>query len=273
MPYIHCKNVGRTQENHSKKPTAVKSITEDQWQAILQAIEDDSTNKHQSRDYALIFIGASLGLRRGEACVLERKHFRDLDKYDVIYMPTLKQSEKIVVTCKNSACGKNVRVKLSSAGKTHKCPYCGLKNDIPKIKSEKETEEYVEMPIDIVEPQTVGFIFDYLDNYMRPDQQFLFEGRRRNHISISHANNIFNTYAAAAGLDPNISFHSLRHNRGVRVYSKFKDLVLCKDLLRHKNIATTQIYAALDQESKDRYRAELAKTAFDPLKKRKKKSQ
>lgn len=272
--YIGSKSIGRTQRG-VKKPRVLLTVTADQWESVLQAIEDDTTNLHQIRDYALVFLGAALGMRRGEICLYERKHFRDLDKYDVIYVPTLKQSEKIQFTCQQRTvdgdrCGRKCRVKLSSAGQKHRCFRCGKESDVPDLLPGQTSEGVVEVPVDIVEPQTVGFIFDYLENHMRPDQRFLFETKPGYHISAGHVNRIFNTYSVAAGLDPKISFHSLRHNRGVKLYTMFKDMKLCQNGLRHKNIATTQIYADLDQEAKDHYREELAKKAFDPLKKRRK---
>lgn len=267
MPYLHNKSTGRTKET-GKKPALMKTITAEQWQNILQAIEDDAANPRWERDWAIVFLGAALGLRRGEICLLERNHFRDLEKYDVIHLPTLKQSEKLQFNCKH--CDKKARLKLLSAGLPYKCSKCGKTSTAPSLRPGQAISGVVEIPVDVVEPKTVGFIFDYIEK-MRPDQRFLFEGRTGYHVSISHINNIFNTYAIAAGLDPKISFHSLRHNRGVKLYSMFKDSKLCQIGLRHKNIASTQIYANLDQESKDHYKAELDKKMFDPMKKRKRK--
>ncbi len=270
MNYVNCKNIGRTQQT-GKKPKSMLVITEDQWISILHAIEDDaSSNVNWRRDHAIIFLGAALGMRRGEINLYERRHFKDLEKYDVIHVPTLKQSEKIQFICTNKHCGRKCRVKLDKAGHMHECFRCGKPSPVPEKKPSQKTEGVAEVDVDVVEPQTVGFILDYLENQMRPDQRFLFEGRNGYHISSGHINRIFNTYAQAAGLDPKISFHSLRHNRGVKLYTLFKDMKLCQSGLRHKNISTTQIYADLDQAAKDHYRSELSKKAYDPLKKRRK---
>ncbi len=275
MIYTNCKKVGRTQDR-GKKPKSLKSVTIEQWQAMLQAVEDSAhENENWQRDYALIFLGASLGMRVGEIILFERRHFADLEKYDVIHIPTLKQSEKIQFVCpgttvKGERCGRKSCVKLSSAGKPHRCYCCGETNIVPDVKGTRTHAGIVEIDVDIVEEKTVMFILDYLDT-LPPEQSLLFEGRKKKPMSSGHANRIFNTFVCRAGIDPRVSFHSLRHNRGVRIYSRFKDLVLCKDALRHKNVATTQIYADLDQEQKDRYRKELNKEAFDPLKKRRSK--
>lgn len=276
MAYTLNKGVGRSQ----KKPRSVLSVTDDQWKDMLQAVEDSKdVNPNWQRDYAIIFLGAALGMRVGEIILLERRHFEDMDQYDVIHLPTLKQSEKVQFICRGTnvrgePCGRKVRVKVSSAGKPHECYRCGHISEVPEPRSGNHSSSgVVEVDIEIVEPQTVGFILDYLANEMRPDQRFLFEGKKGYHLSSGHCNRIFNTYAGRAGLDPKISFHSLRHNRGVKVYSLFKDMVLCKQALRHKDVATTQIYADLDNEQRMRYREELSRKAFDPLKKRRSKNE
>ncbi len=264
--YLNCKSVGRAQP----KPKRLLAVTGDQWQTILLAVEDSfETNPSWRRDYAIIFIGAALGMRRGEICLYERQHFRDLDGYDVIYVPTLKQSEKIQFTC--PACSKRCRVKMASSGLQFRCPFCANVGTVPKREA-TQASGAVEVPVDIVEDKTKNFILDYIDG-MRADQRYLFEaeGRPGYHLSPGHVNRIFNTYSVLAGLDPKISFHSLRHSRGVKIYSLFKDMKLCQNALRHKDIATTQVYANIDEEQKQHYRAELNKKAFDPLKKRKSK--
>ncbi len=266
MAYLNCKNVGHTGVRGAK-PDSIKAVTTDQWHAMLECIEADSTNKKWRRDYAIVLLGASIGMRRGEVRLLERDHFRSLEKYDIIHVPTLKQSVKIPYSCKH--CLKKFRLKLDKAGKQYTCSSCGKVGNVQELKANQHADGVVEIDVDMVESWVVGFIFDYIDNHMRPDQRFLFEGRRGKTMSLGHVNRIFNTYAAAAGLDPKISFHSLRHSRGVRMYSMSKDLVLCKDALRHKNVATTQIYAKLDQEAKENYRKMLEKTSVNPLKKSK----
>lgn len=258
-------------------------MTSEDWKLMLEAVEaTQDTNSHWQRDYALIFIAAALGMRRGEVRLFERRHFKDLESHDTILCPTLKQSEKIQFACKGAlhtgeACGRICRVKADSAGQEHKCYRCGEYTVVPALKG-KPQSGVVEVPIDIVEEGTSGFILDYLDNTMRPNQKYLFvpEGRWGKEsdkpLSEQSVTTIFNTYLLAAGLNPHYSTHSLRHQRGVRIYSLFHDLVAVKNALRHKNIKASQVYADLDAETKERYKAELEKKAFDPLKKRKKKA-
>lgn len=276
VQYLNSKNVGRLKDG-DKKPKSLKAISLDQFRAILQAVHDsEPINENWRRDYALIYLGGALGMRVGEIALYERSHFSDLEKYDVIHVPTLKQSEKITFVCpgmthEGEYCGRKSRVKLSSAGQMHKCFRCGKSNPVPKAKNGATSTGIVLIDVDIVEDKTRLFILDYLDE-IPADQRWLFESSNpKYHLSKGHISKIFNTFAAAVGLDPKISFHSLRHCRGVTVYSQFKDMVLCKSALRHKNVATTQIYADLDLEQKQHYREELNKKAFDPLKRKRSK--
>ncbi len=271
MVYLNSKGVGR----NNKKVKALKALRPEDWQAILQAVEDSEPyNADWHRDYALIFLGAAIGMRRGEIHLFQRHHFRDMIDNFTIYCPTLKQSEKIKFRCKGYLhdgrdCGRMCHVKASAAGQEHTCYRCGTIGTVPTPKGELSTG-VVDVEIDVIDEHTIHYIQDYLDHHMRPDQEWLFEGWKGKHICDGTVNRIFNTFLVAAGLDPRYSYHSLRHRRGVQVYTEFKDLVLVKKSLRHKNIATSQIYADLDAELKEQYRAQLSKKAFDPLKKRKK---
>ncbi len=273
MIYLNSKNVGRG----NKKVKALRAMRHEDWKAVLDQVEISSTqdaNTNWKRDYALIFLGAALGMRRGEIVLFQRRHFKDLAKNDVIYCPTLKQSEKIKYACRGQLhdgrdCGRICNVKATAAGQEHTCYRCGTVGTVP-TPSRTLSTGVVEVEIDIVEPETVDFIFDYLDDQMRPEQDWLFEGWKGKHICEGTANRIFNTFLVRAGLDPNISYHSLRHQRGVKLYSLSHDLVLVKNGLRHKGTGTAQVYAGMDDEMKDRYRKELSKkNAFDPIKKRK----
>ncbi len=266
MLYLNCKKTGRTQDA-GKKPMALKALDTASWERMLEMCADSkAVNKNWVRDYMILFLGCALGMRRGEVAIFERNHFRDMDSLMVIHVPTLKQSERIQYQC---PCGKRCRVRAASAGEQHTCAKCGQAGTIPTPKGKLFTG-VVERELDIVEEATIGTIQDYLAA-MRPDQKWLFEGRKGEHVSTGHVNRIFNTFAHLAGVNPRISFHSMRHNRGVMLWSKFHDLVLVKNSLRHKDIKTSQIYADLDAEQKDEYRKQLNKRAFDPRKKLKEK--
>ena len=59
-------------------------------------------------------------------------------------------------------------------------------------------------------------------------------------------------WAAAAGIKKDVTFHTSRHTFATMLLTMGADLYATKELLGHKNIATTQIYAKLvDEKKKD----------------------
>jgi integrase len=271
MPYLQSKHMGR--RGHVKKTDVERVVTEAQWRRLLEVCEQskEDFNANWKRDYTALYLGYMLGLRIGEAVLLERNHFSDLEKLDVVRLPTLKQSERIQYVCRS--CKRKCRVKSDRMGTAFTCS-CGTEGTVPKLAGFKPHIGAVEMDLPFVEEQTVGYLIDYIQNHMRPDQRWFFESPKnpKCHISTSHMSRIFNTYAEAAGLSKKYSWHSLRHGRGVRVWSLFKDLVMVKGALRHRNIAAAQIYAGLDPETKADYKKKMERVAFDPLASKKRKA-
>lgn len=273
--YVNCKELAH--RGHVQKASSERIMTDNDWTAMLDACEQSApVNPRWQRDWALIFLGCALGMRRGEMALWERSHFDDLQQHNVIHAPTLKQAERITYTCANKDCltlkGKRTtfRVKAASAGKEHECSKCWTVGTVPKPKN-KLISGVVLRDVDVVEPKTVDFIFDYIDHQMRPDQTWLFEGRRGQHMSAGHVNCIFNTYCCMAELNPKLSFHSLRHARGMRVYTQFRDFEAVRSALRQKDIKSAGWYAAHDEEAKAEMREKLNERAMDPMKRLKRK--
>ncbi len=154
MVYLESKGVGRG----NKKVKALRAMRSEDWQKVLEAVEDSrdaDCNTNWRRDWALIFLGAALGMRRGEVILFQRRHFKDLESNDTIYCPTLKQSDKIKYICKGTlhdgrACQRACSVKASSAGLEHTCFRCGTIGTVPIPKHELVTG-VVEVEVDIVE--------------------------------------------------------------------------------------------------------------------------
>jgi integrase len=65
--------------------------------------------------------------------------------------------------------------------------------------------------------------------------------------TVSWVSQKFRIYADKAGLN-NCRFHDLRHTFGSHLAIKGKDLLTIKELMRHKSIASTMIYAKLSPE-------------------------
>jgi site-specific recombinase XerC len=59
----------------------------------------------------------------------------------------------------------------------------------------------------------------------------------------------FGDYLVRRGL-PHITPHQLRHRYGTALYQKTRDLLLVKELMRHEDVSTTQIYAQLADETR-----------------------
>ncbi len=266
MSYQNSKNLGE-RRFEPKRPYEF-ALTLQAWGQMLAACEaTKDINVRWKRDHAVIFLGGALGLRVGECCILERKHFRDLSEHDRCSLPTLKQSERISFVCKNPECiGRKCKVRSDKAGQQHPCPRCGKLSYVAHPKW-KPHVGILEKDVNIIESATSNYILNYIDVHMRPDQRWLFEGRSQGkHIASGSANRIFNSYLLAAGLNPKISYHSLRHLRGVRLWSTLNDLKAVQHGLRHKSMSASQIYADLDEDKRQAYKKQLDDGALDPLK-------
>lgn len=235
-----------------------KVITDDKVKKILKAVEASKDENPQFwwRDYGLIYMAYFLGMRIGEACIFEKRHCVNLEDHEQILVPTLKKSVRVSFKCRY--CKRFVRLATFRIGRLFECK-CG-KTSLVKadLKDEKGTPEY---PSPFVEPQVKDFVLRYI-SHMRPDQDFFFESKRGRHISKGYASRIFSTYAQRAKLSPKLSFHCLRHGRGQKLYSIFKDLKTVMDGLRHSSIKSAQVYASFDEERKSEIRRKLGSEAF-----------
>jgi hypothetical protein len=59
---------------------------------------------------------------------------------------------------------------------------------------------------------------------------------------------MFKKYREAAGLDEGFTFHSLRHSYGAAMIAKGAEIVAVKELMRHKSIASTMVYAKVQPD-------------------------
>jgi type 1 fimbriae regulatory protein FimB len=78
--------------------------------------------------------------------------------------------------------------------------------------------------------------------------------------SRSHLHNLMRRYAEGAGLPPDKRhFHVLRHSIAVWLVDSGVDLVHIKDWLGHRSIASTMVYAALRNPTRDKIAEEVYK--------------
>lgn len=86
----------------------------------------------------------------------------------------------------------------------------------------------------------------------RQREQPLFLSRNSNPISRKRLDALMKEYGEAAGIPrAKRHFHALKHSFGVHLMDAGADLTLAQDLLGHKNVANTRIYARFTSAKRD----------------------
>lgn len=225
---------------------------------LLETIQS-SEDVRRDRDYALIYLGFRLGLRVGEVVRLHRNHFRDLGK-GIIYIPTLKRTPRIPVTC---SCKRVFRVGRAKIGTKIICSKCGKKvvvTDAKNIAAKFFGPPEIELPV--VTESVAKFCQEFLKS-MPENREYLFPGQvnktARAHLCERQVQKIFGHYLALAGLDKIYGYHSLRHGLGVLVADVQEDVLAVRDMLRHASSATSERYVHMSQKKKNTYKEALEK--------------
>jgi len=93
-------------------------------------------------------------------------------------------------------------------------------------------------------------IRDHLEQYISEQPTVaLFTGRNGNRISKRHVQRRFSQWLEKAEIIRTASVHCLRHTFASHLYRRTGDIFLVKEALRHRSIASTLVYAQL-QESR-----------------------
>jgi len=76
----------------------------------------------------------------------------------------------------------------------------------------------------------------------------LFTGQTGKRLSSRHVQRRFSQWLKKAGVDRPATLHWLRHTFATSLYLKTADIFLVKEGLRHRSIASTLVYARVDEE-------------------------
>lgn len=233
----------KTERERYLLPSEVRKIL-----AAIQAdgVGDKPRNPDWRRDHAAVFLGYYLGLRCGEAVLLERQHFRDLSK-GVVYVPTLKSGERLRVVCRG--CGKAQTVASRRSGQAYKCR-CG-ESTVVKATAKATADGPVEKVPAVIEASVLRYAKSYLEQL--PDKRWLlYSNHGDGHLKVRQLNTVFSTYASRAKLSAKYSWHALRHGRGVALWASTRDQVVVRDGLRQRSLDSTARYVHLDPIRKHR---------------------
>lgn len=216
---------------------------------LLGTIQESGARR-AARDHAIIFLGLMFGLRCGEVRLLKRSDFLAVER-GVAELSTLKCAYRIPYRCEH--CKKRCRVAGGRGGTSYPCPRCGTENPVTRPKASNPMPR---RSPPIVESSAREYIKRYIST-IPARQEFFFENARGQPISTSMIRKIFNRWLMEAGLPPAVSFHALRHGRGVMIWNESKDIELVRRQLRQTSLGSTQRYVHLSEAATRQYEKRL----------------
>jgi integrase len=228
---------------------------------LMKVVRDKpESSAHARRDHGFLVCLINMGLRIGEACRLERRHFEHLD-YDppMADVPALKKDKhkKSFRYPKNWSEDQRqghldkVVAKTGLVGqpamemrKLFDAEFSRSPSKEKVVHTEKIKNLYVRQEI-------ARFIRAYIDE-LPVGQRYLFKGRKTC-LSARMGRNIFYHYFNACKFRESFSPHSVRHGWGTLLYEWTKDQVFVRDQMGHattdRGLSTTNIYMHLSPEA------------------------
>ena len=91
------------------------------------------------------------------------------------------------------------------------------------------------------------YLIDLLNSWRkkRPEGSFFFSTLNGKKLSIRYLQQMVKRYGQKAGINKNISPHTLRHTYATQYYRQTKDIETLRRILGHSDISTTTIYITL----------------------------
>ena len=92
-----------------------------------------------------------------------------------------------------------------------------------------------------------GFTTQILKRWkkIKPKAEYFFATLKGGRVGPRHIHLFVKRYAHKAGIDKNVSPHTLRHTFATEFYRQTKDLETLRLILGHSSVSTTQIYVTL----------------------------
>jgi integrase len=125
-------------------------------------------------------------------------------------------------------------------GDLQKLTYGNIKNNQIEIKQQK-TQEYVYIPIS-------QHAFKYIPNYDKPHEN---KEKIFGHFPDGTVHATLKLWVQAAGINKNVMFHTSRHTFATLALSSGVELETVGELLGHKDLRATKIYAKIISKKKE----------------------
>ena len=153
-----------------------------------------------------------------------RKGIRDYTLINLMYDSAARVEEMTNIKVNDLNLGNNPSVMLYGKGKKYRTvPICNSTRDL---------------------------LIKYIELFKLNNFEYLFMGNKHSKCSTKMISHIVDKYAEISKINKNIHPHVFRHTRAMHMIEADIPLVYIRDILGHKEISTTEIYAKVNVETK-----------------------